>query len=531
MPLPDWLPQAAAHYGWLIGAGAGLSAGAMGVLWSAHKSRVALRTIDQERLKAEQALTDTQSALQASEAERHQLATRLEERSAAQSRSEQALSEQIQSLREELAQRSAERDELRDALTTEKTARAADQEKLSAQQQLLKEAREELSQQFRELAGRIFEEKSQAFKSSNRESLEQLLDPLRTQIRHFETTVNEQSRKGTEKLGELKQQLSHMQSMSQRLQEEAHNLATALKGEKKKQGNWGELILDRVLDQSGLRAGIDYVRERSFNTEDGRRRPDVIVNLPDNKHLVIDAKVSLNDYTQFVNADDEEVRESALRAHRKAIANRIDELSQKNYFDLDGIRSPEIVFMFVPVESAFAEAFRSEPDLFQSAINKNVLVTTPTTLLTSLNIVTQLWRFEEQNKNALLLADRAKKIAEKFKTFTDAMLKLGNQINTVNKTYDNAMRSLTHGKGNLVKQVHEFRDLGVPVLENKTKLDDAMVDTALAEIDSAPFAGAADVEASADTTVDAVSEESPRADNVRAVADKNVGDDAIDSSA
>ncbi|MEE4203234.1 MAG: DNA recombination protein RmuC [Halieaceae bacterium] len=480
MQLPVWLPE----YGWLVGAGAGLTAGAIGVWVSRRTSRRALDESERRRAEAERALTNSESSLRSLEAEHHKLATRLEERSDAQARSEQALLSQIASLRAELAERSAERDQIRDSLTAERTARLADQEKLSAQQQLLKEAREELSQQFRDLAGRIFEEKSQAFKSSNRESLEQLLDPLRTQIRHFETTVNEQSRQGTEKLGELKQQLAHMQSMSQRLQEEAHNLATALKGEKKKQGNWGELILDRVLDQSGLRAGIDYVRERSFNTEEGRRRPDVIVNLPDNKHLVIDAKVSLNDYTTFVNADDDDVRESALRAHRKAIANRIDELSQKNYFDLDGIRSPEIVFMFVPVESAFAEAFRSEPDLFQSAINKNVLVTTPTTLLTSLNIVSQLWRFEEQNKNALLLADRAKKIAEKFKTFTDAMLKLGNQIGTVNKTYDSAMRTLTHGKGNLVKQVHEFRDLGVPVLENKTKLDDSLVDTALAEIES-----------------------------------------------
>jgi DNA recombination protein RmuC len=473
-----------AEFGWLLAGVAGAVLGASLVWLATREWQQRYRTLNTERAALDVSLQTAQQATAAAEASAQQLEARLEERSRSHEQTQLALREQIQTLQQDIKRLSEERDTLRDALTTERTGRKADLENLAAQQDMLSKARDELGLQFKELAAKIFEEKAQAFKSTNKESLEHLLDPLRTQIRHFETTVNEQSRQGTEKLGELKQQLTHMQTMSQRLQEEAHNLATALKGEKKKQGNWGELILDRVLDQSGLRSGIDYVRERSFQTEDGRRRPDVIVNLPDNKHLVIDAKVSLNDYTSFVNAEDDETRESSLRAHRRAIASRIDELSQKNYFDLDGIRSPEIVFMFVPIESAFAEAFRAEPDLFQKAINKNVLVTTPTTLLTSLNIVTQLWRFEEQNKNAQLLADRAKKIAEKFKTFTDAMLKLGNQINTVNKTYDNAMRALSHGKGNLVKQVHDFRDLGVPVLENKTKLDEGLVDTALAELES-----------------------------------------------
>lgn len=481
MTLAAW----AAEYELLLACVAGLLIGGtsawlgfVGIQQRYREAEAALRARENQ-------IVEVQAQLQAAQTERQLLEARLEERKAAAEKSESRLNADIDTLQRKLDELGQERDELRDAITAERTARQSDREQLAAQQTLLNSAREELSQQFKDLATRIFEEKSSAFKNTNRESLEQLLDPLRLQIRHFETTVNEHSRQGSEKIGELKQQLSHMQSVSQKLQEEANNLATALKGEKKKQGNWGELILDRVLDQSGLRSGIDYVRERNFNTEDGRRRPDVIINLPDNKHLVIDAKVSLNDYTTFVNAEDDATREAALRAHRQAIASRINELSSKNYFDLDGLRSPEIVFMFVPVESAFAEAFRSSPELFQTAINKNVLVTTPTTLLTSLNIVSQLWRFEEQNKNAVILADRAKKIAEKFKVFTDAMLKLGTQINTVNKTYDNAMRTLSQGKGNLVKQVHEFKDLGVPVIENKTKLDDALVDTALAELEPA----------------------------------------------
>lgn len=476
-----------------LAVGIGLTALPSWLLWRQQRQQAEQQSqrAAQDQLSSEQQIAAlNQSLQQATEAlgeaksAQQQLEARLEERSHFHAQAGERQQQDLVQLQQQLTQISQERDSLRTELSIERTARESEAGNHEQQLAVLNNAREALTIQFRELAGRIFDEKSQSFRSTNREALEQLLSPLQTQIRQFETTVNDQTRQSSEKLGELKQQLSQVQTMGQKLQQEANNLATALKGEKKKQGNWGELILDKVLDQSGLRAGIDYVRERSFQTEDGRRRPDVIVNLPDNKHLVIDAKVSLNDYTDFVNAEDDDVREQSLRAHRRAISDRINELSQKNYYDLDGIRSPEIVFMFVPVESAFAEAFRSEPDLFQSAINKNVLVTTPTTLLTSLNIVSQLWRFEEQNKNAIALADRAKKIAEKFKTFTDAMLRLGRQIDTVQNSYDGAMKTLSHGKGNLVKQVVEFRDLGVPVLD-KTKLDEGLVDTALAELETA----------------------------------------------
>ncbi len=476
-----------------LAVGIGLTAIPGWLLWRQQRqlaTQQSRRAAEEQQSSNQQITTLEQSLRSAVEdaaratAAQQQLEARLEERTRFHTQAEQRQQQELAQLQQQISQLGQERDSLRDELTSERTARESETHNHEEQLALLNSARENLTTQFRELAGRIFDEKSQSFRSTNREALEQLLGPLQTQIRQFETTVNDQTRQSSEKLGELKQQLSQVQTMGQKLQQEANNLATALKGEKKKQGNWGELILDKVLDQSGLRAGIDYVRERSFQTDEGRRRPDVIINLPDSKHLVIDAKVSLNDYTDFVNAEDDEAREQSLRAHRRAISDRINELSQKNYFDLDGIRSPEIVFMFVPVESAFAEAFRSEPDLFQSAINKNVLVTTPTTLLTSLNIVSQLWRFEEQNKNAIALADRAKKIAEKFKTFTDAMLRLGRQIDTVQNSYDGAMKTLSHGKGNLVKQVVEFRDLGVPVLENKTKLDEGLVDTALAELES-----------------------------------------------
>jgi len=244
---------------------------------------------------------------------------------------------------------------------------------------------------------------------------------------------------------------------------EAHDLATALKGQAKQQGNWGELILGNVLDRSGLRDGIDFKREVSFNTADGRKRPDVIIYLPQNKHLVVDAKVSLNAYTRYVNAELEADREIALREHVSAIASRIQELSDRSYFELPGLNTPEMVFMFIPIESAFVEALKADENLFQKAIEQNVLVATPTTLLTSLNIVRQLWRFEEQNAHSAELADRAGKVYKKLVTFLSSLENVGKQLDRARESYDQAMGQLVHGKGNLINQAKDFERLGVSV--------------------------------------------------------------------
>jgi DNA recombination protein RmuC len=262
--------------------------------------------------------------------------------------------------------------------------------------------------------------------------------------------------------------------------EEAHGLATALKGSVKKQGNWGELVLANILDRSGLREGRDYKREQSFHTEEGRKRPDVVVFLPQNKHLVIDAKVSLNAYTRYVNAEDEPTRALALKDHAAAVSERIRELSNRSYFDLPGLNSPEIVFMFVPVESAFVEALKADESLFQRAIEQNVLVATPTTLLTSLNIVRQLWRFEEQNNNTADLIDRAAKIYRKLVTFLESMETLGRQIDTVKTSYDKALGQLYLGRGNLISQAKHFETLGV---STKSALPEAIASRAMLELD------------------------------------------------
>ncbi|CAE6704523.1 DNA recombination protein RmuC [Candidatus Nitrotoga fabula] len=329
--------------------------------------------------------------------------------------------------------------------------------------QLLVSAREQLSDQFKALANEILEDKSRRFAEQNQTSLGALLRPLQSQIQEFKTKVEDIHLKDTEQQATLKAELNQLKDLNRQITEEAHGLATALKGQSKMQGNWGEMVLENILDRSGLRAGKEYRREVSFNTETGRSRPDVIVYLPQEKHLVIDSKVSLNAYTRYVNAGSEPEQQLALKEHVTAISSRIRELSERNYFELPGLNSPEMVFMFIPIESAFVEALRADETLFQKAIEQNVLVATPTTLLTSLNIVRQLWRFEEQNMHTAELADRAARVYKKLNTFLGSMVSVGKQLDKARDSYNAAMNQLTSGKDNLVKQANDFRKLGVAV--------------------------------------------------------------------
>lgn len=327
----------------------------------------------------------------------------------------------------------------------------------------LEEHEERLKKEFQNLANQIFEEKGKAFDEKSKASMDTLLSPFRTQIEEFRKKVEDIHHKDTEQQGALRAELQHLKEMNRQITEEAHQLATALKGQKKTQGNWGELILENVLERSGLRKDIDYKREVSFTTENGRSRPDAIVYLPDDKHLVIDAKVSLNAYTRYVNAEEGLEREQALQEHVASVADRIKELADRNYFELPGLNSPEMVFMFIPIESAFVEALRGDETLFQKALEQNVLVATPTTLLTSLNIVRQLWRFEDQNKHTAELADKAAKVYDKLRLFVESMDDVGHALDKAKESYRNAYSRLYSGRGNLIKQAGEFRKLGVAV--------------------------------------------------------------------
>lgn len=379
-----------------------------------------------------------------------------------------------------LSQSNGDKAELNTRLSEATVLLIKEREKSNESINLITEAKEALSNQFKTLANEILEEKTKKFTEQNQTSMDQIVNPLKERINDFRAKVEEIHLHDIEQQTKLRSELEQMKDLNLKMTEEAHGLAIALKGQAKMQGNWGELVLENLLDRSGLRKGKDFDREVSFNTDDGRRRPDAIVYLPQNKHLVIDAKVSLNAYTRFVNAEDELQRAHELKEHVSAVGSRIQELSDRNYFSLPGLNSPEMVFMFIPIESAFVEALKADDSLFQKAIELNVLVATPTTLLTSLNIVRQLWRFEEQNVHTAELADRASKVYKKLVTFLASMDNVGKQLDKAKESYTTAMSQLIAGKGNLITQAKEFERLGVSI---QTQLPEELVTKAYLEID------------------------------------------------
>ena len=340
-----------------------------------------------------------------------------------------------------------------------------------------------LSEHFKALSNEILEAKTKSLQESSQLSLSAVMNPFQQSIDGFKKEVQEIHHRETTQQGELRKELEHLKELNQQITAEAHELSTALRGQKKLQGNWGELVLENVLDRSGLQKGKDYDREVSITTEEGRQRPDAIVYLPQNKHLIIDAKVSLNAYTRFVNAEDEGERAIALKEHVQAVGSRIKELADRDYYKLPGLNSPDMVFMFIPIESAFVEALKADETLFQKAIENNVLVATPTTLLTSLNIVRQLWRYEDQNKHTAALARRAEGVFSKLNTFLSSFEKIKKGLETATEAYVKAEGQLVSGKGNLVKQVGEFKNLAPAI---KAQLPAYFVDKAALEIDFIP---------------------------------------------
>lgn len=342
------------------------------------------------------------------------------------------------------------------------------------------EQKQALSEQFKVLANEILESKTKAMQESSKHSLSALMNPFQQSIDGFKKEVQDIHHRETTQRSELKKELESLKELNQKITTEAHELSTALRGQKKLQGNWGELVLENVLDRSGLQLGKDYKREVSITTEEGRQRPDVVVYLPQDKHLIIDAKVSLNAYTRYINSGDEAERKTALAEHVKATADRINELAGKDYHKLPGLNSPEMVFMFVPIESAFVEALKSDESLFQSAIENNVLVATPTTLLTSLNIVRQLWRFEDQNKHTAALAQKAESVFKKLNSFLGNFEGVKKGLDKAAEAYVKAEGQLISGRGNLVKQVGEFKNLAPAI---KGELPSYFMDKAALEID------------------------------------------------
>lgn len=345
--------------------------------------------------------------------------------------------------------------------------------------QLLEDAREELRLQFSDLARQIFDEKSSRFSELNREKLESILQPFNTQLTVFKQEINDIYRHDSRERLSLKNEIVQLRDLNLQVNQEAVNLTRALKGDTRIQGNWGELVLERVLERSGLRRGIEYETQGGFRDSSNRlQKPDVLIHLPEGKDIIIDSKVSLISWEKYVNSEDEDQRSQHLAGLIKAIRDHITGLSAKNYPGLAGIHCLDFVLMFLPIEAAFSTALQKDEKLLIEALAKNIIVVTPTTLLATLRTVENIWHFEHQSKNSQEIARRAAIMYDKFRGFVEEMEKIGKQLANCHSTYDNALLKLTQGRGNLVAQAEQLKDLGIQVkkdipssITNLTELD------------------------------------------------------------
>lgn len=326
--------------------------------------------------------------------------------------------------------------------------------------QTLTRAREELTHQFKSLSQEILEEKSKRFTEQNRNSLEQLLKPLGDKISGFEKQVREAYEKEGKERSALAQQVKQLEELNRQIADDAVNLTKALRGESRAQGNWGEMILETVLERSGLIKGEHYETQLTAATEKGRRRPDAVIHLPEDRSIVVDSKVSLTAYLRLQEAEDEEARRAALKEHLESVRRHLKQLSDKDYHDLPEVTTLDYVFMFVPSEAAYVEALRADFSLQRDALENNIAIVSPTTLMPMLRAIANLWRLQGQEANAAEIARRAGKMYDKFKSFLDDMDKLGRGLESASRAYDDARNKLVSGRGNLVNRAEKLKELG-----------------------------------------------------------------------
>jgi len=334
-------------------------------------------------------------------------------------------------------------------------------EKLNENKAEVEKIQEKFSKDFEILANKILEEKSSTFTKQNKENIKNILEPLQEKIQNFEKKVEDTHKENIDYNSALRQQIIGLKELNEQMSKEAVNLTKALKGDSKTQGNWGELVLERVLEKSGLEKDREYFVQQSFTNEEGKRiLPDVVIHLPNSKKMVIDSKVSLTAYEQYVNAEDETLKPVLIKEHVNSLKRHIEQLSEKKYQDIYNIESPDFVLLFVPVEPAFAIALNSDNQLYNKAFEKNIVIVTPTTLLATLRTIDSMWNNEKQQRNAIDIAVQAGRLYDQFVNLTNDLIKVGNQLKTVQGTYDSTMVKLT-GKGNLIKKVESIKTLGI----------------------------------------------------------------------
>lgn len=334
-------------------------------------------------------------------------------------------------------------------------------ERNKEQKEEVNQLQEKFTKEFENLANKILEEKTSKFTEQNKENLKNILTPLQEKIYLFEKKVEDTHKESIDYHAALRQQILGLREMNEQMSKETLNLTKALKGDSKMQGNWGELILERVLEKSGLEKGREYEVQQSFMTEEGSRvQPDVVINLPDGKKMIVDSKVSLTAYERFVNEEDEDTKISFLKEHVNSIRRHVEQLSSKNYHDLYQIESPDFVLLFIPMEPAFAIALNEDNLLYNKAFEKNIVIVTPSTLLATLRTIDSMWANQKQQENAYEIARQAGALYDKFEGFVSDLVKIGKKMDEAKSEYGNAMNKLVEGKGNLITSVEKLKKMG-----------------------------------------------------------------------
>jgi DNA recombination protein RmuC len=340
-------------------------------------------------------------------------------------------------------------------------------EKLENQKKELEDIQSKFAIEFKNLANEIFEEKSKRFTDQNKTNITEILKPLNEKIKDFEKRVEETYDKESKERFSLQNEIKRLFELNQQLSSDANNLTKALKGESKTQGNWGEVILENILERSGLAKDREYFVQNSYTDEKGKRlQPDVIVTYPGERNVIIDSKVSLTAYERFVSTDDETQKESAFKEHQLSIKNHINELSLKNYQDIYQLNSLDFVMMFLPIEPAYLLAIEKDPELWNYAYEKRVLMISPTNLIAALKMIASLWRQEYQNRNAMEIAQKGGDLYDKFVSLLEDLTEVGKKLESTQTSYKASMNKLVEGKGNLVKRVEDIRKLGVKTKKN-----------------------------------------------------------------
>lgn len=423
----------------------------------------------QAKLQAQDAKQEL-SELKATHQQLHDQANRsLQELAAAKEKLQHLADTQVQLQQKDaaLVKVTAEATELNTRLDQER-------KNFTEQLALLQQAKVELAKEFENIANKIFDNKQQQFSLSSKNLLETTLDPFKLQLNDFRKKVEDVYEKENADRNRLSGQVLELQKQAQKIGEDAVNLAQALKGNNKTQGNWGEVILERLLEESGLQKGREYDTQMSFTGDDGSRRmPDVIIHLPEQKDIIIDSKVSLIDYEKFCTTDDDQERKYYLNAHVNSLRGHIKGLNIKDYEKLEGIKSLDFVFIFIPIEAAFMLALQHEPNLYREAYDKHIILVSPTTLLATLRTVENIWRYEKQNKNAERIAKEAGALHDQFVLLLDAMDNIQNYLGKSQDAYNTARSRLQTGRGSLVKRVDDLRRLGA---KTKKRIDSNLLE-------------------------------------------------------